>query len=39
MIALYAGLLAWGIEISIAFIIMVILKHEERKVINKRKNK
>jgi|TARA_R110000765_G_scaffold414831_1_gene515563 hypothetical protein len=39
MIALYAGLLAWGIEISIAFIIMGILKHEERKVINKRKNK
>lgn len=39
MMALYAGLLAWGIEISVAFIIICVLKHEERKVINKRKNK
>jgi|TARA_R100001163_G_scaffold44902_1_gene33822 hypothetical protein len=39
MEALYAGLLAWTIELSIAFSILYVLKHEENKVIKKRGKK
>ncbi len=37
MNALYAGLLAWGIELSVAILMMAILKREENKVIARRK--
>ena len=39
MEAIYAGLLAWAIELSVAFSILYILKHEENKVIKKRGKK
>lgn len=39
MEAIYAGLLAWTIELSIAFSILYILKHEENKVIKRRAKK
>ena len=37
MNAIYAGLLAWGIELSVAILMMAILKREENKVIARRK--
>lgn len=39
MEAIYAGLLAWAIELSVAFSIMRLLKHEENKVIKRRGKK
>ena len=39
MEALYAGLTAWVIEITVAFIMLIGLKREEKKVIKRRKNK
>jgi hypothetical protein len=39
MEAIYAGILAWTIELTIAVSILGILKREERKVIERRKNK
>tara|TARA_Y100001938_G_C8098050_1_gene439494 strand:+ start:1011 stop:1133 length:123 start_codon:yes stop_codon:yes gene_type:complete len=39
MEAIYAGILAWTIELTIAVSILGILKKEERKVIERRKNK
>lgn len=38
MDAIKAGLLAWTIEITIAALIFLLLKHEENKVIKRRKN-
>jgi|TARA_A100001201_G_scaffold140290_1_gene133240 hypothetical protein len=37
MDAIYAGLLAWGIELSVAILMMAVLKREENKVIARRK--
>ena len=39
MEAIYAGILAWTIELTIAVSILGILKREERKVIERRKNR
>tara|TARA_R110002020_G_scaffold262292_4_gene476759 strand:- start:531 stop:653 length:123 start_codon:yes stop_codon:yes gene_type:complete len=39
MEAIYAGILAWTIELTVAVSILGILKREERKVIERRKNK
>ena len=39
MEALYAGLAAWAIEITVAFIMLMGLNREENKVIKRRKNK
>ena len=39
MEALYAGLAAWAIEITVAFIMLMGLKREENKVIKRMKNK
>ena len=39
MEAIYAGILAWTIELTVAISILGILKREERKVIERRKNK
>ena len=39
MEAVYAGLLAWAIELGIAFSILQLLEHEERKVVARRKKK
>ena len=33
-----AGLTAWGVELSIAVAILLVLKHEENKVYKRRKN-
>lgn len=38
MEALYAGLTAWSIEISIALLMLFLLKLEENKVFKNRKN-
>ena len=38
MDAIKAGLLAWTIEIAVAALIFLLLKHEENKVIKRRKN-
>ena len=37
MDALKAGLLAWAIEISVAVIMFIALRHEENKVVKRRK--
>jgi hypothetical protein len=37
--ALYAGLMAWGIEISVAVMMLLLLRHEEIKVIKNRTTK
>ena len=37
MDAIYAGLLAWAIELSVAILMMAVLKREENKVIPRRK--
>ena len=39
MDALWAGLTAWAIELTVAGIIMFVLKREEQKVYKRRKNK
>ena len=39
MEAIYAGILAWTIELTVAVSILGILKREERKVIERRKNR
>jgi hypothetical protein len=39
MEAIYAGILAWTIELTVAISILGILKREERKVIERRKNR
>jgi|TARA_B100000287_G_scaffold371844_1_gene370136 hypothetical protein len=39
MTGLMAGLLAWAIELGIAASMFMILKHEENKVIKRRKKK
>jgi|TARA_R100000458_G_scaffold59551_1_gene70474 hypothetical protein len=38
MQALYAGLLAWGIEIAVASLAFYLLYREEQKVYRRRKN-
>ncbi len=39
MNAVYAGILAWVIEVSIVAIALLLLKYEENKVINNRTTK
>tara|TARA_R100000005_G_scaffold95912_2_gene79498 strand:+ start:10454 stop:10573 length:120 start_codon:yes stop_codon:yes gene_type:complete len=39
MKAVFAGMLAWAIEVSIAAILLFILKYEEDKVISRRNKK
>ena len=39
MEAIYAGILAWTIELTVAISILGILKREERKVIERSKNR
>ena len=36
MSAIYAGLLAWGIEIGVATIMLLLLIREEKRVIKRR---
>jgi|TARA_R110002110_G_scaffold157856_1_gene354939 hypothetical protein len=38
MQALYAGLMAWTIELTVAFTILYILKKEESKVLKRRRD-
>jgi len=37
MQAVYAGLIAWFIEVSVLVSMVLILRHEENKVYNRRK--
>jgi len=37
MDAIKAGLLAWTIEVAIAVLMFILLRHEENKVIKRRK--
>tara|TARA_A100001201_G_scaffold137929_1_gene128315 strand:+ start:335 stop:454 length:120 start_codon:yes stop_codon:yes gene_type:complete len=39
MKAVFAGMLAWAIEVSIAAILLFVLKYEEDKVISRRNKK
>ena len=39
MSAVYAGMLAWTIEVSIVAIVLLLLKYEENKVIKNRTTK
>tara|TARA_Y100000593_G_scaffold89635_1_gene174279 strand:+ start:460 stop:579 length:120 start_codon:yes stop_codon:yes gene_type:complete len=39
MKAVFAGMMAWVIEVSIAALLLFILKHEENKVISRRNKK
>jgi hypothetical protein len=37
MQALFAGVLAWGIELGVVILVLYILRREENKVIQRRK--
>tara|TARA_R100000008_G_C3574239_1_gene164172 strand:- start:736 stop:849 length:114 start_codon:yes stop_codon:yes gene_type:complete len=37
MEAVLAGLMAWGIEVSIAILLLYVVKREEQKVIRRRR--
>ena len=39
MKAVFAGMMAWAIELSIAAVLLFILKTEEKKVISRRNKK
>mgnify|MGYP001181755600 FL=1 len=39
MTGLMAGLLAWAIELGVAAIMFMTLRHEEKKVLKRRKKK
>ena len=37
--AIYAGLMAWALEIAIAVMLLLVVRHEERKVVRRRAKK